>query len=115
MGYDYRTAGSSPVGSLAPIGGPAYDIGDTVAAFLARVPASKVILGVPYYGRAWSTATASLHARNISGTKYGASVAIPYATAREFAPGVRAQVRPGRGRRRGSPTGARTAPPPMAA
>ncbi len=85
MGYDYRTAGSSPVGSLAPIGGPGYDLGDTVAAFLARVPASKVILGVPYYGRAWSTATASLHARNISGTKYGASVAIPYATAREFA------------------------------
>ena len=27
MGYDYRTAGSSPVGSLAPIGGPAYDVG----------------------------------------------------------------------------------------
>ena len=85
MGYDYRTAGSSPVGSLAPIGGPAYDLGDTIAAFLARVPASKVILGVPYYGRAWSTATASLHAKNISGTKYGASVPIPYATAREFA------------------------------
>ena len=25
-------------------------------AYVARVPASKVILGVPYYGRAWSTA-----------------------------------------------------------
>ena len=85
MGYDYRTAGSSPVGSVAPIGGPAYDISDTVAAYLARIPASKVILGVPYYGRAWSTADQALHSTNISGTKYGASVAIPYAIAREFA------------------------------
>ena len=85
MGYDYRTAGSSPVGSLAPIGGPNYDVTDTVAAFVARIPPSKVILGVPYYGRAWSTADSSLHSKNISGTKYGASVAIPYATAREFA------------------------------
>ena len=85
MGYDYRTSGSSPVGSLAPIGGPSYDVTDTVAAFVARIPPSKVILGVPYYGRAWSTADSSLHSKNISGTKYGASVAIPYATAREFA------------------------------
>jgi spore germination protein YaaH len=85
MGYDYRTSGSTPVGSLAPIGGPSYDVSDTVAAFVARIPASKVILGVPYYGRAWSTAGSSLHSKNISGTKYGASVAIPYATAREFA------------------------------
>ena len=30
---------------------------DTIAAYLARVPPSKVILGVPYYGRAWSTAS----------------------------------------------------------
>ncbi len=85
MGYDYRSSGSKTVGSLAPLGGPGYDIGDTVAAYVARIPASKVILGVPYYGRAWSTPTSSLHATNISGTKYGASVAIPYTTAREFA------------------------------
>ena len=85
MGYDYRTSRSSPVGSLAPLGGPSYDVTDTVAAFVARIPASKVILGVPYYGRAWSTADSSLHSKNISSTKYGASVAIPYATAREFA------------------------------
>ena len=55
MGYDYRTGGSSPVGSVAPLGRNGYDIRDTIAAYLARVPASKLILGVPYYGRAWST------------------------------------------------------------
>ena len=85
MGYDYRSSSSSPVGSIAPIGGPTYDIGDTLRAYLADVPASKVILGVPYYGRAWSTSTSKLHAKNISGTKNGTSVTVTYETAREFA------------------------------
>jgi spore germination protein YaaH/flagellar hook assembly protein FlgD len=85
MGYDYRSASSSPVGSIAPIGGPTYDIRDTIRAYLAEVPASKVILGVPYYGRAWSTSTSKLHAKNISGTKYGASTTVTYDTARDFA------------------------------
>ncbi len=85
MGYDYRSASSSPVGSIAPIGGPTYDIRDTIRAYLAEAPASKVILGVPYYGRAWSTSTSKLHAKNISGTKYGASTTVTYDTARDYA------------------------------
>jgi flagellar hook assembly protein FlgD len=44
-----------------------------------------VILGVPYYGRAWSTDSSLLHARNISGTKFGASTTVVYTTAREYA------------------------------
>jgi flagellar hook assembly protein FlgD len=84
MGYDYRNGSSNPVGSVAPLGGPTYDITQTIAAYLARLPASKVILGVPYYGRAWSTDSDKLHAKNISGTKYGASVTVVYGTAREF-------------------------------
>ena len=85
MGYDYRSGSSNPVGSVAPIAGPTYDIGDTVKAYTARIPASKIILGVPYYGRAWSTASSALHARNISGTKYGASTTVVYGTARQYA------------------------------
>lgn len=85
MGYDYRTDGSSPVGSVAPLGGPGYDITDTIASYVRRVPASKLILGVPYYGRAWSTDSAALHARNISGTKYGPSASVIYTTARQYA------------------------------
>jgi spore germination protein YaaH len=84
MGYDYRTATSSPVGSVAPLHKNGYDIADTVAAYRARVPASKLILGVPYYGRAWSTATNTLNATNISGTKYGASTTVTYDTAVDF-------------------------------
>ncbi len=85
MGYDYRGAKTNPVGSVAPIAGPTYDIGDTVASYLGRIPASKIILGVPYYGRAWSTASSALHAKNISGTKYGASTTVVYGTARQYA------------------------------
>ncbi len=85
MGYDYRASGSARVGSIAPIGGATYDIADTLRAYTARVPASKLILGVPYYGRAWSTSSDKLGARNISGTRFGASVAVMYATARDFA------------------------------
>lgn len=85
MGYDYRTGTSNPVGSVAPLGGPGYDIADTVASYVNRVSASKLILGVPYYGRAWSTDSALLHAKNVSGTKYGASTTVLYETARQFA------------------------------
>ena len=84
MGYDYRTAGSSPVGSVAPLGRTGYDIRDTVAAYVARVSPSKLILGVPYYGRAWSTDDDDLGAANISGTKYGASTTVVYDTAVEY-------------------------------
>jgi spore germination protein YaaH/flagellar hook assembly protein FlgD len=81
MGYDYRTSAHSPVGSIAPLSRTGYDIRETVAAYTARVPASKVILGVPYYGRAWSTDTALLNAKNISGVKYGASATVVYTSA----------------------------------
>ena len=71
MGYDYRTAGSSYVGSIDPLSGPAYDLQDTVNAYAARVSPSKLILGVPWYGRAWSTVSDQVNAQNQSGTKYG--------------------------------------------
>jgi spore germination protein YaaH/flagellar hook assembly protein FlgD len=84
MGYDYRGASSSPVGSIAPLSRSGYDIRETVAAYAARVPPSKLILGVPYYGRAWSTATSGVHARNISGARYGSSVTVTYTNALPF-------------------------------
>ena len=85
MGYDYKNGSSSPVGSVAPLGGPGYDITDTIRAYVGRIPASKVILGVPYYGRAWSTSSSALGSKNISGTKNGASTTVVYGTARQYA------------------------------
>ena len=85
MGYDYKGASSGTAGSVAPIGGPVYDIADTLAAYTSRVPASKLILGVPYYGRAWSTATPTLNAPTTAAAQYGASVSVLYLTALDFA------------------------------
>ncbi|MEO7664104.1 MAG: glycosyl hydrolase family 18 protein, partial [Candidatus Limnocylindrales bacterium] len=85
MGYDYRTSSSSQAGSISPLAGPPYDLTDTVAAYAANVSPSKLILGVPYYGRAWSTDSSALHATNVSGTKYGSSVTSVYETAADLA------------------------------
>lgn len=85
MGYDYKGSSSGTAGSVAPIGGPVYDIADTLAAYVSRVPASKLILGVPYYGRAWSTATADLNAPTTSAARYGSSVSVLYETALDLA------------------------------
>jgi spore germination protein YaaH len=85
MGYDYRTASAGYAGSISPLAGPAYDLGDTLAAYLARVPASKLILGVPYYGRAWSTVSDAPNARTQTGEKFGGSSAVLYETALELA------------------------------
>ena len=57
MGYDYRGPRAARSGAWRRCRASGYDIRDTVAAYAARVPASKLILGVPYYGRAWSTDT----------------------------------------------------------
>ncbi len=78
MGYDYRTSSSSPVGSIDPLSGPAYDLTDTVRSYTSRVSPSKVILGLPWYGRAWSTPTDTAHAANQSGLQYGYSAAVNY-------------------------------------
>lgn len=85
MGYDYRIASAGTAGSVAPVGGPAYDIAETLAAYTSRVPASKLILAVPYYGRAWSTATDTLNSPTTSAAKYGSSVAVLYETALDLA------------------------------
>ena len=67
MGYDYRTAGSSTAGSIDPLTGPKYDLTDTVRTYTARVAPSRVILGLPWYGRAWSTTSSAVRAPNQSG------------------------------------------------
>lgn len=80
MGYDYRTGGSATAGSIDPLSGPKYDLTDTVRAYTSRVSPSRVILGLPWYGRAWSTTSSAVRAPSQSGTKYGASATANYET-----------------------------------
>jgi hypothetical protein len=62
-----------------------YDVADTVRAYTARVSPSRLILGVPWYGRAWSTASDGVRSRNISGTRYGHSTSVTYETVARLA------------------------------
>ena len=55
MAYDDSTEASSHTGPVAPLRGDSGAVVQAVAAYLAKVPATQVILGVPYYGYKWST------------------------------------------------------------
>lgn len=85
MGYDFRGSGAGNAGAIAPIAGSIYDVGEAVQTFLRYIPASALILGVPYYGRAWSTVSDAPNAKTQTGTKYGSSVTAEYQTAATLA------------------------------
>ena len=71
MGYEYRTASSRVAGSVAPLVDPkGRDLRGSVRAILRRVPADRVILGLPWYGRAWSTRGPEPRARTRQGAGY---------------------------------------------
>lgn len=65
MGYNYRSSGSSPVGSISPlvssVGGLSltWSIGQYDK---AGVPRNRILLGLPYYGLTWPTGSGALHA-----------------------------------------------------
>jgi spore germination protein YaaH len=64
MGYHYRGTFSKSAGSTSPMGGPTYDVVDTILAFQkVGIPAGKIILGVPFYGHLWPTAGPAINAR----------------------------------------------------
>ena len=85
MGYDFRGSGAATAGAIAPIGGTLYDVSEAVQTFLRHIPASSLILGVPYYGRAWSTVSDAPNAKTQTGTRYGSSVTAEYQTAATLA------------------------------
>ena len=71
MGYEYRISTSKIAGSVAPLRDPAdLDLGDSVKRALARVPADRVILALPWYGRAWSTKTGEIGAKTRRADRY---------------------------------------------
>ena len=59
MGYDFRNGGADYAGSIDPLTSPkpVYDLTQVVNTWKKRTSASKIILGLPYYGIAWTTTT----------------------------------------------------------
>jgi spore germination protein YaaH len=68
MGYDFHWSGSSRAGGVAPIQSPyTIDVAGTMADFLTETSGSKLIWGVPYYGRTWPTSSKALNAKTLGG------------------------------------------------
>jgi putative cell wall-binding protein/spore germination protein YaaH len=81
MGYNYRSAGTSPVGSISPlvssVGGLSlsWSIGQYDK---LHVPRNRIILGLPYYGMTWPTTSGTLHAtRSGSGVAFFPTDSLP--------------------------------------
>ncbi len=68
MAYDMVFSNlSGQAGPNAPLNGWTYNDTTVVAQYLAKAPASKVLLGVPYYGYKWSTTSNQPYAATTSG------------------------------------------------
>src|SRR3989339_304432 len=64
MGYDYYWDGSSQAGPCDPLysltTGYNYNLTKTLTYYLNKIPASKIILGLPYYGKDWPTESSTV-------------------------------------------------------
>jgi hypothetical protein len=69
MAYDmsFSNMAAGHAGPNAPLTGFTYNDTTAVSQYLGRAPASKVILGVPYYGYKWSTQNDQLYGATKSG------------------------------------------------
>jgi spore germination protein YaaH len=70
MGYDFRTGSSSYAGAISPLTSPrsVYDLTQVIGLYKARISESKIILGLPWYGIAWSTVSNAPNANVLSGS-----------------------------------------------
>lgn len=83
MGYNYRTDASATVGSTAPLrdGSGTADLEATVREALSQAPGDKLALALPWFGRAWSTASDKAGAAPVSGDGIDTPAAPTYAEA----------------------------------
>lgn len=78
MAYDITSPGSRTAGPVAPLNGMRYAVTNTVKDYLAKVDASQIILGIPYYGYKWSTLAPACCAPGPQATTSGAASADTY-------------------------------------
>jgi hypothetical protein len=63
MGYHYAGTFSTIAHGTAPLGGPRYSVGDAIRGLRKVAKPHQLIVGVPYYGHLWPTASGALNAR----------------------------------------------------
>ncbi len=81
MGYDYRGAGAANAASIDPLQSQTYytDLTRAVGRYLSLTTPGHLLLGLPYYGRAWSTVSNAPNAATLpQSDQNGYSVAAPY-------------------------------------
>jgi spore germination protein YaaH len=84
MGYDFQGGSPATTGSIDPLKSSliSWDLTDAVLSYIGNAPASKVILGLPWYGHAWSTNTANtVNVPPADPATYGQPAAVYYSTA----------------------------------
>jgi GH18 family chitinase len=84
MAYDYRTKRSGQAGAVAPLDGRWTSVRKHLDRYLRYAPASKLILGVPYYGYDWPVVKQQANADVRRGRKYGSPFAVTYASIHEY-------------------------------
>ena len=85
MTYNYRWSGSTVAGAVAPLDHATRNVRIHIERFLSNAPASKIIMGVPYYGYDWPVTSNQPNATVQSDpSKYGGVSSITYAGARDF-------------------------------
>lgn len=86
MGYEYRGAAAATTGSHAPlVDASGRDLATSVREAIAQAPAERVLLALPWYGRAWSTESADPESATLRGEGIGEPATVGYALAVEQA------------------------------
>ncbi len=88
MAYNLRGGSPANTGSIDPLESPfiRYDLVYVTNTFTSQVPVSKIILGLPWYGEAWSTgATNAVNAPPADIPTYGAPANPYYSKAKAIA------------------------------
>jgi spore germination protein YaaH len=85
MTYNYRWSGSTVTGAIAPLDNTTRTVKLHIERYLKHVPASKLILGVPYYGYDWPVTSQTPNATvNKPTSKWGGVWSVSYTSARKF-------------------------------
>jgi spore germination protein YaaH len=86
MGYDFRTGSAPTAGSVDPLQSLSSEsLTKALDEALVVVAPERLILGLPWFGRAWSTGTPDAGAATLNGRQYPGSAAVDFGDALAWA------------------------------